>query len=141
METYISLRMDSSYIRSIVRTRRRWLSKYTLSDKVSCIFTLVLFMVICISREVDCSRLNGAFASPCYRLDGQNKPILDKPQVRRYLLERRCAGCMLSSTLFENVKVLFYCRNRKLCMINSSAKIIHRLKRNVSIVFVCCTLN
>jgi len=37
-------------------------------------------MVICINREVDCSRLNGAFASPCYRLDGQNKPILDKPQ-------------------------------------------------------------
>ena len=81
METYINLRMDSSYIRSIVRTRRRWLSKYTLSDKVSCIFTLVLFMVICINREVECSRLNGAFASPCYRLDGQNKPILDKPQV------------------------------------------------------------
>ena len=89
METYISLRLDSSYIRSIVRTRRRWLSKYTLSDKVSCIFTLVLFMVICIGREVDCSRLNGAFASPCYRLDGQNKPILDKPQVRRYLFEQK----------------------------------------------------
>ena len=107
METYISLRMDSSYIRSIVRTRRRWLSKYTLSDKVSCIFTLVLFMVICIGREVDCSRLNGAFASPCYRLDGQNKPILDKPQVRKTSWNRGCAGCMLSSTLFENVKLLF----------------------------------
>ena len=96
METYINLRMDRSYIRSIVRTRRRWLSKYTLSDKVSCIFTLVLFMVICINREVECSRLNGAFASPCYRLDGQNKPILDKPQVRNNIIK------------VENVTQLFF---------------------------------
>ena len=120
METYISLRMDSSHIRSIVRTRRRWLSKYTLSDKVSCIFTLVLFMVICISREVDCSRLNGAFASPCYRLDGQNKPILDKPQVRRYLFEQKM--CRMYVIKYP---ITFDCCNRKLCKINSSTKIIH----------------
>ena len=67
---------------SNVRTRQRWLSKYTLSDKLSCMFTFVLFMVICTIHNADCSRLNGAYASPCYRLDGNNKPILDKPQVR-----------------------------------------------------------
>ena len=104
METYINLRMDSSYIRSIVRTRRRWLSKYTLSDKVSCIFTLVLFMVICINREVECSRLNGAFASPCYRLDGQNKPILDKPQVSNNKIK-------LKNVLYIN---FFYAENSEI---------------------------
>ena len=104
METYFNLRMDSSYIRSIVRTRRRWLSKYTLSDKVSCIFTLVLFMVICINREVDCSRLNGAFASPCYRLDGQNKPILDKPQVRNNLLEHNIGFISVFKYITPNSK-------------------------------------
>ena len=141
METYISLRMDSSYIRSIVRTRRRWLSKYTLSDKVSCIFTLVLFMVICISREVDCSRLNGAFASPCYRLDGQNKPILDKPQVRRNPLEQNICRLYVIKYLIRRCWTTFYCHNRKLCKMNSSTKIIHRLKRHVSIIFVRPTLN
>ena len=87
METYINIRLNSVYIRSIVRTKRRWLSKYTLSDNVSCIFTLVLFMVICISRNAECSRLNGAFASPCYRLDGEGKPIMDKPQVSNSLTD------------------------------------------------------
>ena len=88
METYINFRINSAYIRSVVRTKRRWLSKYTLSDKVSCIFTLVLFMAICISRYGECSRLNGAFASPCYRLDGEGKPIMDKPQVSNGLINK-----------------------------------------------------
>ena len=112
METYISLRMDSSYIRSIVRTRRRWLSKYTLSDKVSCIFTLVLFMVICINREVDCSRLNEAFASPCYRLDGQNKPILDKPQVRNNRLRHNIGFISVFKYITPN-------RKRTLCSVRN----------------------
>ena len=86
METYINFRINSVYICSSVRTKRRWLSKYTLSDKVSCIFTLVLFVAICISRYGECSRLIGAFASPCYRLDGEGKPIMDKPQVSKGLI-------------------------------------------------------
>ena len=117
METYISLRLDSSYIRSIVRTRRRWLSKYTLSDKVSCIFTLVLFMVICINREVECSRLNGAFASPCYRLDGQNKPILDKPQVSNNKIK-------LKNVLYTNFSFLRWKLNNIIFRLDFWNKII-----------------
>ena len=85
METYINLDTNSAYITASVRTKRRWLSKFTLRDKVSCISAfVVLLLVVFKSHDGECSRLNGAFASPCYMLDGNNKPILEKPQVSKY---------------------------------------------------------
>ena len=88
METYINLDTNSAYITASVRTKRRWLSKFTLRDKVSCISAfVVLLLVVFKSHDGECSRLNGAFASPCYMLDGNNKPILEKPQVSRKYLQ------------------------------------------------------
>merc|ERR1712088_1284563 len=97
METYINLDTNSAYITASVRTKRRWLSKFTLRDKVSCISAfVVLLLVVFKSHDGECSRLNGAFASPCYMLDGNNKPILEKPQKCNPPFENVVAEKMVS---------------------------------------------